>query len=61
MCITEFNEKVYTEGIRSEVCELIFAIQDYINDNPTISDSEVAARFDCNEILVKEARKRIIQ
>lgn len=59
MCITEFDEKVYTEGIRSEGVELVLAIQDYINEHPTVSDANVALELNCNENVVKEARKRI--
>ena len=59
MCIAEFNEKVYTEGIRSEGVELVLTILDYINANPDTSDFDVAATLNCSEIIVKEARKRI--
>ena len=63
MCITEFDEKVYTEGIRSEGFEqgqmFVFKVQDYIKANPTASDADVAITLNCSENVVKEARKRI--
>ena len=63
MCITEYDEAKHLENVKQEGIEQghedVFAILDYIKENPSISDLKIAEELKCNVSLVQESRKRV--